>query len=145
MSEAEIREQAQVVANLRIGLASTKDTINELRDEFNTEHEGLIQWGKDKATALEEAESKLKDMAIAAFESDPTNKKPGPGVSIQDTTGYGFDPVEALKWATEHKICLRLDETGYKALIKQKAAPGQVLPGRRAVLATDMAKALSNG
>ncbi len=145
MSEAEIREQAEIVADLRHASADDKEYLAKMRAEFDAEHEGLINGIKGKGKKLAEAEEILKRLGLSAFKSDPTNKKPGPGVAIQDTIAYGFDPMAALEWATEHKICLKLDETGYKALIKQKAAPGQVLPGRRAVLATDMGKALSNG
>ncbi len=152
----EIGEQAQVVADLRNGLAGVKSILFDLRGNFEAEHAALIASVKSQEGTLAEAESKLKSLGVSAFNADKAingdaaNKKPGPGVSIQDNTLWSYDPEKALGWAMANRgtNCIvpeSLNEKAYLIQLKAGVAPGDNTPGIKAVLAQDMVKALANG
>jgi hypothetical protein len=44
------------------------------------------------------------------------NKKVLPGVNVADGTARLYDPADALQWAIEHKMCLKLDDAAFDLL-----------------------------
>ncbi len=137
-----MKEQAQLVADNRRELYDSKGLLTILKGDFNAEHAGLLRVIELEVVKVSEAETTLREMALAAFEADPTNKKPGPGVGIRDSSVYVYRPEDAFEWAKEHGMCLKLDEGAYKALLKAGQAPGTVTTEPVATIATDLAKAL---
>ena len=114
----ELKEQIKVVAEARIKAVILRDKRDALMDEWNKANQelfdALTQAGADVAVE----ETKLRELALQAYELDKTNKAPAPGVDIREVTKLGYDPKEALKWALHHEIALTLDKKSFEGFAK---------------------------
>lgn len=65
------------------------------------------------------SENKLKIAEEAKVEYEETKeKKLLGGIGIRVTTNLNYENEEALKWATEHQLCLSLDRTAFNKIAK---------------------------
>ena len=121
----EIRQQEGKVHTLRTRKAQVDDVWKTLQETFHAEHELFVQEREVTTKALAEREAQLRADALELYRADPTIGKTGiPGVTIRDTKAVGWSPAEALAWAIEHKVALKLDEPAYKKLVLADMAPG---------------------
>jgi hypothetical protein len=131
------------VASIRRCQASLTAQLAELKKKFEEDNAELIQEVKGGAADLVLAEEKLRHLAANAYDTDPTNKKVAPGVTIKMFTEIGYDKKLAFDWALEHKIALTLDTKAF-----EKIAPTAnldfvlVTQVPKATIATDLEKAL---
>ena len=64
-----------------------------------------------------EAETELRKLAIQLFEANG-EKIVAPGVGIRMLTKISYDEKEALEWAMDHKLALKLDGKKFSSLAK---------------------------
>lgn len=138
-TEAELRAVYEEVMERRTNHVN-KDILAELRHTFEQEYEGLIEGAKEEALLLAEAEAIARSLTIAAYHADPEHKKAVlPGcLGIREVKDVVYDPKEALAWAKEHGMALRLDEGAYKKVVLMEGsdAPGVVKTVITATIAT---------
>lgn len=96
-----------------------------------------------------ELESLIKGLAVEAYKKDPAiGKKPFAGIGIQESTKteYQYSVAEALKWAMQKEICIRLDDKAFEAICATPAKPDFVDVSTettvKATIATDLDKVL---
>ena len=77
----------------------------------------LIDSEKTAGEAGYAAETELRKLAIQLFEANG-EKTVAPGIGIRMMTKIHYDENEALKWAMEHKLALKLDGKKFSSLAK---------------------------
>lgn len=120
----ELEAQIKVVAEARGVLQYLK--LSKVAAYTNWEAEAwfkaLLDELYDASARVVGAEDKLRDLTLQAF-ADTGNKAPAVGVGIREVTTYSYDNVEALVWAKEHDLCLKLDDTAFKKQVKVSPLP----------------------
>ena len=97
-------------ARVRMAAAVAADAEEYRRYTLSAAHTELVD-AKAEVSLLEE---RLRTAVLDEY--DGTNKNPCPGVSVAERTVLEYDPEEALKWAIEHRLALKLDEPKFKKL-----------------------------
>jgi len=105
----ELINQVKVVAQAREHKAYLADLKKTRLEEWEEEHAGLLNDLKENSEFLNEAETKLRELTLKAYEENG-DKTPADGVSVKIFHPLEYDPKEALKWAMEHQIALSLDK-----------------------------------
>ena len=125
---AQLREAFDEVQRCRVNESYSKGVLSDRQAEFEADNEILIQSVKNTQDARFEAEAHARALTIAAYEADPERKKDVlPGcLGIREVKDVGWNPEQALAWALEHKVALKLDEAAYKRLVQGSMAPGVV-------------------
>lgn len=103
----EARGKAQEATNNRTGAYNVWLATNEQ----------LFISEKAAKTACQDAEDNLREMAIAIY-SETGNKIVASGVGIRVMTKLGYDAEEAMDWAVEHKLALKLDTSTFEKIAK---------------------------
>ena len=111
----------------------------DLVDAFNAEHAERWEEMRVRADLLAFREAAVRTEALRLFTTIPNASKTFlPGVTIRDTKVYGWSPEEAMAWALEHKVALKLDEAAYKKLVAANMAPGTVTNDFTVAIATNL-------
>ena len=138
----EIREQALVVAEAREELNGAVAVLAASQVAWESETKAFHEAVADAKKITLEAETKLRDIALAAY-LESQDKRPGPGVEIKVGTKLTYEPDEAFAWAKEHGLALMLNVRSFEALAKANPIPCVTSkPEPKTTLATDMRKAL---
>ena len=137
-------DQIQLVIELRKKLAEKKAERERLMDLWNAEHKALLDSIFILAQQLPEAETSLRAAAIEAYKATG-NKTPGPGLAIKIMTRLEYELKDALTWAIEHKMALKLDSSAFEKIAKTTTLEFvRVDEEPMATIATDLDKALAN-
>jgi len=146
-----IVEQVRRTAAARNDYADLEAGYRRYAEAFKQDTAALsISIAEAKSRVLAE-EGSLRAMALAAYERDPENKHPAPGVWISVKTTLDYDAAEALAWARSTRMALMPESLDAKAFEKiAKASPASfefvtVVPVPSATLATDLNAALTDG
>ena len=143
MENTALLDQIKVVAKTRQRAKGMSDHRKAMYDEFISKHTEFFADVVVAATAVSEAETILRELTLKVFAFNG-NKAPGPGVGIREVTKYAYDGGEALKWAREHKMALKLDETKFKNHVKPAPPDFVKVPTEaQATIATDLEAALA--
>ena len=138
----EIRAQALVVAEAREAHRKAKGDVDEKYNEYMMATEEARQTATDALAIMAQAESDLRDIALAAYEASQ-DKHPGPGVEIKVGTKLTYEPEEAFAWAKEHGLALMLNVKSFEALAKANPITCVTSePEPKATISTDLRKAL---
>lgn len=124
-------------------LAEAKAMYNAAFEAFLIDHE-LLVGQKDRCIAdVMQAEDAVRDMAVAAWQADPSCKALAPGVNVRTMTRLVYDDAEAFAWAVKHGLALALDRKVFEGIARvQRPAFVQVTSYPVACVATDLDKAL---
>jgi len=104
----ELREEKAVLGN----------TLLELRKQFDEENVELIQKIKASSDQMTIIETLLRDTAVDFYKANPESKKLDGGIGIRVNKNLVYDDKEALSWAKEHSLCLKLDASAFKKIAK---------------------------
>jgi len=98
---------------------SLKEDFDTKRAAFEEQNKELTENIKAYYDLVSEYRDKIKEQAESEFKVTG-NKKLIDGIGIRVGTELEYDDNEALKWATEHKLCLALDKTAFKKIAKDQ-------------------------
>jgi len=123
------------------------DAIRTTTDEaFALANRDLIADVKGRQETVNLLDQRVRELAVSTYSADPSiGKAPYPGIGIRETTGYDYDNKEALRWATQRGMCLKLDAPAFNDVCKSDAnRPGFVLVTKTltATIASDLAPVL---
>jgi hypothetical protein len=108
-----LEEQVALVAHLRADQAASTARLNELKNAFAAEHHDEIWQTQMHAQDLVMAETKLREMTLAAY-AETGEKKPAGGVAVQLRNRLKYDRETAVRWAVytgrPQLLSLRRDE-----------------------------------
>ena len=132
------------VIHLRLNLAIAKAEKERLMLLWTSEHGNLLEGIALFSQQLTEAEATLRAAAIEAYKATG-NKTPGPGLAIKIMTRLEYELKDALTWAIEHKMALKLDSSAFEKIAKTTTLEFvRVDEEPMATIATDLDKALAN-
>jgi len=111
---SELEEQIKHVRVLRADLEIREQDLHEKQVAFNQENAVLINEKCRLMNACGEAESRLRELTLAAYQATGS-KKPAPGVGVRVVKTLHYDEAEALVWAIESgaEACLSLQKTNF--------------------------------
>ena len=118
----ELKAQINVVVEAR---EKAQEAYKERDSSFHLwleANQGLFKIEDAAKFACQEAEDKLREMTLLAYK-ETENKAPEVGVGIRIKSIYAFDDQEAMKWALEHKLALKLDEPAFMKVAKVSNLP----------------------
>lgn len=136
----ELKEQINVVVGAR-----------QLAQEAITKRtEALLSWQEankqlytnesDARTVCVEAEDTLREMTLQVY-TETGNKAPEIGVGIRVRTCLDYEDNEAMNWAMEHKLALKLDPSAFEKIAKTSNLPFVTITEEpTATIATELAK-----
>ncbi len=140
----EIRSQAIAVEAARRVAARTKAELDATRQQWEEEHAELIARARAAANAEANAEAELRERAIEEYRATGDPKLIyGVGIRLLGCVQYEYR--DAMQWAQEHRMFLRLDEKAFERFAKdaEDQLPFvRVVPVPTATIATDLGKAL---
>lgn len=114
---AELEEQIKVVAEFRKDASELIERKSNALDKWEVENATLIEDTARIKQNLFDAEAELRELTLQAY-ADTGNKTPVKGVGIREVIKLAYDADDAFKWATEHKMALKLDVSGFEKIAK---------------------------
>ena len=115
MTDIEKQINLVVVARDKAKLAAEKKTAAFI--EWRDAHLDLLENEDFTKKVCAEAEGALRLSALDIY-AETKDKQVAPGIVIKEFTKYAYNEAEALKWAIEHNMALKLDETKFKSHVK---------------------------
>jgi len=116
MSE-DLKAQIYQVRRRREVVADQKEALDMRMRDWEIENEMLLTAQKEEKAALLVAENTLRELTLAAYQADPNNKKPAPGVGIKLIKQVEYDPIFALQWAKDQGVALKLDASAFEKAV----------------------------
>jgi len=143
---AELKAQIMIVAEARSGTAKLKRQRDLLLENWNKNNQELLDDLTQAGASVAVEESKLRELTLRVYR-ETGSKSPAEGVGVREITTYSYDGAEAFKWAVEHKMALKLDDTAFKAIAKAQIKTDPIpfvacLVEPQATIATDLSKVL---
>ena len=90
--------------------------------------------------ACQEAEGTLRELALQSYASTG-EKAVAPGVGIRVRTILGYLAKDAMAWAMEHKLALKLDSSAFEKIAKTSNLPFVTITEEpQATIATELEK-----
>lgn len=122
MDNGRLVAQINAVVDARIELAYLAAAKKELTEKWDADNRTLLDSIASAKEMVVGGESALRELAIQEY-NDTGIKALAEGVGVREVTNYEYDPAEALEWAVEHKMALKLDETAFKKIVKATPLP----------------------
>lgn len=116
MTEA-LEAQIRLVAIERRTAQQAKDIVQAARTEWEQGHRIILDEVIIATERQEEVEATLRDLTLKAY-AETGSKSPAKGVGIREVTKLDYDIGDAVKWALEHKMFLRLDIKPFEIMAK---------------------------
>ncbi len=107
-----------------IGLRSCEATLAYRKKQFEAENEGLREAIGILEAHIAERKDRLAAERVTQFMVDG-NKGKKRGLAIRENDVLDYKPEDALAWAIEHKLALKLDTKAFDGYAK-KEKPGFV-------------------
>ncbi len=112
-----LEEQIKVVAEVRRKAGEANFALQSAQAMWEVAIHTLFEEKELTKIQCGESEQLLRELTLQAY-AETGDKHPAKGVDIREITTYSYDEAEALKWAIEHKMALKLDETKFKNHVK---------------------------
>jgi len=138
----ELKQQILRVHEARALALGATEAVVKARQQWEEESHEVLDTAAKWQLEAQEAEAKLREMTLAAW-AKTGNKKPAPGVGIQQATQLVYEKGQAFTWAKEHGLALALDRASFENLAKADPPDFvKVIKEPRATIATDLTDAV---
>ena len=139
-AERQLREQINAVVEARKKVQEATEQKTSAYQKWVEANQPLIDHESNAKSACQEAETELREMTLQSY-AETGNKAPAPGVGIRVRTILGYLASEALEWAVEHKLALKLDTSTFEKIAKTSNLPFvNITDEAQATIATELAK-----
>jgi len=139
----QLKEQIKVVAEARRKSQEMAGKKKALYDEFQATHCEFFGDVATAATVTSEVEDKLGELTLQVY-AQTGNKAPAPRVGIRVKTVLGYLASEAMDWAMEHRLALKLDSSAFEKIAKTSSLPFVTISEEpQATIATQLEEAES--
>jgi len=102
-----------LVAALEAKRQPLAEAIMALTEHFNEENKQLLGNIESAKEAEEASDKALRDWAIKLY-SETKDKQIDDHISVRVNTSLEYDQDKAMKWATDHNLCLALDKKAFE-------------------------------
>lgn len=135
-----INEQINAVVEARGKARELKSQRDTLLEEWNKANQVLFDTLTQAGAEVAEAETKLREMALEVY-AETKDKVVAPGIGIRVMSRLGYDSKEAMDWAMEHKLALKLDSSAFEKIAKTSNLPFVTISEEpQATIATELAR-----
>lgn len=147
-TNATLLERVRVLAAQRAAAAQLAALLKAEQEAFDAKHADLIAGIQQACAAVNDSELMVRTLAVDAYNANPDDKAPAPGIGIRVTKNYTVDEKAGLVWAKQAGMCLIPESLDVKAVKKIAAATPlafvTVTEEASATIATDLEKALAD-
>ena len=140
MNNNELKEQINAVVEARANANAYSEEKSRIYEEVEEKHASLFADAFNANEIRKEAETKLRELTLQAY-AETSNKAPEVGVGIRVKTILGYLASEAMDWAMEHKLALKLDTSSFEKIAKTNNLPFVTITEEpQATIATELNK-----
>lgn len=142
MNLEELKNQIRAVHEARLHEAICRETVNILKEEWESTHASTIEAAKKAFIQQRDAEENLRRLTLEAY-AETGSKSPAPGLGIREVQKLVYEDSVAQLWGYEHGMALQLDKRAFEKIAK--ATPLDfvvILPEPQATIATDLSEAV---
>jgi len=107
-----LTEQVKIVALARQRAQQAATVKTDARVEWEDQNKDLLEWAIQTAQAVTDAESKLRELTLKAY-VETGSKAPAPGVSVKIFQTLEYAEAQALTWALDHRMAVKLDAKAF--------------------------------
>jgi len=118
----QLREQINIVVEAREQVQKATALRTAAYQKWLETFKPIIDDETITKSACQEAEDKLREMTVQSY-METGNKSILPGIGIRVRTILGYLASEAMEWAMEHKIALKLDTSAFEKIAKTSNLP----------------------
>lgn len=118
----QLNEQIKIVVEARQQAQKALGDKSSSYAEWEIDNTLILDRVKLTTEAMREAEDKLRELTLLAY-SKTGNKAPASGVGIRVKTILSYLVKEAMEWAMEHKLALKLDSSAFEKIAKTSNLP----------------------
>ena len=137
----ELEGQIKVVVGVRLKVGEAEQALRSARTIWEIANHSLFEEVELAKIQCGESEQLLRELTLQAY-AETGNKAPAVGVGIRVKTILGYLLKDAMEWAMEHKLALKLDSAAFEKIAKTSNLPFVTRATEPiATIATDLAKA----
>jgi len=138
MEEKQLGEQINAVVEAREKAVALKSQRDFSLEEWNKANQGLFDALTQAGAGVAVEEARLRELTLQAYH-ETGNKTPLVGIGIRVMTRLSYEAKEAMAWALEHKLALKLDTSAFEKIAKTSSLPFVIaLEEPQATIATDL-------
>jgi len=138
MEEKQLGEQINLVVEARRKADEASHKLQSARAIWEVTNHALFEESELTKVQCEESEQLLRELTLQAYQ-ETGNKTPLAGIGIRVMTRLSYEAKEAMDWALEHKLALKLDTGSFEKIAKTSSLPFvTVLEEPQATIATDL-------
>ena len=115
--EKQLREQINLVVEAREKSRLLSDKRKSMYDAFTSQHSDFFSEVATAASEVGEAEAILRGLALETY-VQTGEKTVAPGIGIRMMTRLAYENKDAMDWALEHKLALKLDSSAFEKMVK---------------------------
>jgi hypothetical protein len=135
------RNKVQKLHDLRQAQADVKDTIEDLKLEWERSNASTLQQADEINKEIETLEEEIRAERVDLWDGEDKSKILG--IGIQERTQLEYDGDQALRWAIHHELALKLDKRKFESIAKDGDVDFVVVRHvPTATIATDLGKYL---
>lgn len=112
-----LKVQINVVAEAREATRLAISVRESSYQKWVEANEGLLNNESLAKLGRDTAEAKLREMTLQAY-AETGNKTPEIGLGIRIMTRLAYENPDAMFWALEHKLALKLDTSAFEKMVK---------------------------
>ncbi len=136
----QIKEQINVVVEAREGVRARTEQRTASYQKWVDANQVLIDSEGLAKTICQEAEGRLRELALDTYAST-SDKAVAPGIGIRVRSILSYDGQDALDWAIEHNLALKLDSSTFEKIAKTSNLPFVTITEEpQATIATELVK-----
>ena len=118
----ELRELINLVVEVREKAQEAITKRTEALQSWQEANKQLYTNENDAKTACQIAEDALRFLALQSY-AKTGEKSVAPGIGIRLMTRLAYEDKEAMSWAMEHKLALKLDFSAFEKIAKTSDLP----------------------
>jgi len=113
----ELEKQIKVVAEARQNVKEATEWRTSAYQRWLEANQVLLDNETNTKETCSEAEALLRELTLQAY-AETGNKAPAEGVSVKIFEVLNYDSKEAMGWALEHRVALKLDTPTFEKIAK---------------------------
>jgi len=115
--EKQLREQINLVVEAREKMQAAITKRTEALYSWQEANKQLYTNESDAKTACQVAEDSLRFLALETY-AKTGEKTVAYGIGIRVLTRLAYEDSDAMSWALEHKLALKLDFSAFEKMVK---------------------------
>lgn len=115
--EKELKEQINAVVEARVAVKEATELRASEYQKWLKTNQHLFDFENNAKFDCQEAEATLRNLALETY-AVTGDKAVALGIGIRVKTVLNYEDKEAMSWAMEHKLALKLDFSAFEKIAK---------------------------